>query len=86
VLLLGSTRKDPHLNEMPDPSPAASDAHPPPGSYELDPPHTFVVWSAKHEIVGTVRGRFDKIAGTLGVARDPAACTVDVSSTDREAS
>jgi polyisoprenoid-binding protein YceI len=51
---------------------------PAPGTYELDPPHTFIVWAAKHEVVGTVRGRFDKIAGTLVVAQDPAACTVDV--------
>jgi polyisoprenoid-binding protein YceI len=58
-------------------SPTASDALPAPGTYELDPPHTFVVWSAKHKIVGAVRGRFDKIVGTLVVAQDPAACTVD---------
>jgi polyisoprenoid-binding protein YceI len=56
----------------------ASDALPGPGTYELDPPHTFIVWAAKHEVVGTVRGRFDKTAGTLVVAQDPAACTVDV--------
>jgi polyisoprenoid-binding protein YceI len=56
----------------------ASDALPAPGTYELDPPHTFIVWAAKHEVVGTVRGRFDKIAGTLVVGQDPAACTVDV--------
>jgi polyisoprenoid-binding protein YceI len=56
----------------------ASDALPAPGTYALDPPHTFIVWAAKHEVVGTVRGRFDKIAGTLVVAQDPAACTVDV--------
>ena len=56
----------------------ASDALPATGTYEIDPPHTFVVWSAKHKIVGAVRGRFDKIAGTLVVAQDPAACTVDV--------
>src|SRR5580692_8247810 len=56
----------------------ASDALPAPGTYELDPPHTFIVWAAKHEVVGMVRGRFDKSAGTLVVAQDPAACTVDV--------
>jgi polyisoprenoid-binding protein YceI len=54
------------------------DALPAPGTYEFDPPHTFVVWSAVHKVVGAVRGRFDKIAGTLVVAQDPAACTVDV--------
>src|SRR5580692_10071827 len=57
---------------------SASDALPAPGTYALDPPHTFIVWAAKHEVVGTVRGRFDKIAGTLVVAQDPAASTVDV--------
>jgi polyisoprenoid-binding protein YceI len=51
---------------------------PVPGTYELDPPHTFIVWSAQHKVVGAVRGRFDKIAGTVVVAQDPAACTVDV--------
>jgi polyisoprenoid-binding protein YceI len=60
------------------PAEAVSDALPPPGTYELDPPHTFIVWAAKHEVVGTVRGRFDKTAGTLVVAQDPAASTVDV--------
>jgi polyisoprenoid-binding protein YceI len=39
----------------------ASDALPAPGTYELDPPHTFIVWAAKHEVVGTVRGRFDRL-------------------------
>ena len=56
----------------------ASDALPAPGIYELDPPHTFIVWSAQHHIVGAVRGRFDKIAGTLVVSQDTAACSVDV--------
>jgi polyisoprenoid-binding protein YceI len=56
----------------------ASDALPASGTYQLDPPHTFIVWAAKHEVVGTVRGRFDKIAGTVVVAEDLGACTVDV--------
>jgi polyisoprenoid-binding protein YceI len=56
----------------------ASDALPAPGTYELDPPHTFIVWAAKHEVVGIIRGRFDKIAGTLVVTQDPSTCTVDV--------
>jgi polyisoprenoid-binding protein YceI len=55
-----------------------ADALPAPGVYDLDPPHTFIVWSAQHEIVGAVRGRFDKITGTVVVAQDLAACTVDV--------
>jgi polyisoprenoid-binding protein YceI len=56
----------------------ALDALPAPGTYELDPPHTFIVWAAKHEVVGTIRGRFDKTAGTLVVTRDLSTCTVDV--------
>jgi polyisoprenoid-binding protein YceI len=55
-----------------------ADALPAPGVYELDPPHTFIVWSAQHLVVGAVRGRFDKIAGTVVIAQDAAACTVDV--------
>jgi polyisoprenoid-binding protein YceI len=52
---------------------------PPPGTYALDPPHTFVYFEARHKIVGLVRGRFDKAAGTVVVTNDPATCTVDVS-------
>src|SRR6478672_10165435 len=52
---------------------------PPPGTYTLDPPHTFVYFDARHKIVGLVRGRFDKASGTVVVANDPAACAVDVS-------
>jgi polyisoprenoid-binding protein YceI len=48
------------------------------GTYAIDPPHTFAYFSAQHEIVGLVRGRFDKITGTLVIAKDPSNCTVDV--------
>jgi len=48
------------------------------GTYELDPPHTFAYFNARHLIVGLVRGRFDKVAGTITVTQDPAACTLDV--------
>jgi polyisoprenoid-binding protein YceI len=53
-------------------------ALPAPGTYEIDPPHTFAYFDARHEVVGLVRGRFDKIAGTITVAKDPAACSLDV--------
>jgi hypothetical protein len=43
-------------------------ALPPPGAYEIDPPHTFAYFDARHDVVGLVRGRFDKIAGTITVA------------------
>jgi polyisoprenoid-binding protein YceI len=49
-----------------------------PGTYAIDPPHTFVYFAAQHMVVGMVRGRFDKMTGTITVARDPGACTVEV--------
>lgn len=54
-------------------------ALPLPGTYTLDPPHTFTTFAAQHLVVGMVRGRFDKIRGTVTAASDPAACGVDVS-------
>lgn len=51
---------------------------PPPGTYSIDPVHTFVYFSAWHHIVGVVRGRFEKTTGTITVAKDPAACALDV--------
>lgn len=51
---------------------------PPPGTYTLDPPHTFVYFDARHKVVGLVRGRFDKASGTVVVAKDPADCSVEV--------
>ena len=54
-------------------------ALPAPGTYTLDPPHTFVTFAAQHLVVGMVRGRFDRISGTITAAKDPADCAVDVS-------
>ena len=51
---------------------------PPPATYQIDPVHSFVYFSAWHHIVGTVRGRFDKVTGTITAAPNPAACAVDV--------
>ena len=51
---------------------------PAPGTYTLDAPHTFVYFTARHKVVGQVRGRFDRTAGTIVVDRDPVACSVDV--------
>jgi polyisoprenoid-binding protein YceI len=45
------------------------------GTYTLDPPHTFIYFAAQHKIIGKVRGRFDKMTGTIVVTKDPAACT-----------
>lgn len=39
---------------------------------------TKMSFRARHFVVGLVRGRFDKTAGTITVARDPAACSLDV--------
>ena len=48
------------------------------GTYQIDPVHSFVYFSAWHQIVGVVRGRFDKITGTVTASPDPAACAVDI--------
>jgi len=53
-------------------------ALPSPGSYKIDSDHSFAYFGARHHVVGLVRGRFDKVAGTIDVARDPAACSVDI--------
>src|SRR6202041_3096346 len=55
------------------------DAAPPAaGTYQIDPVHSFAYFSAWHHIVGVVRGRFDKVTGTIMASKDPAACAVDV--------
>jgi polyisoprenoid-binding protein YceI len=51
---------------------------PPPGTYALDPPHTFLFFAAKHQVVGMVRGRFDKASGTITVDSEPTLSAVDV--------
>jgi polyisoprenoid-binding protein YceI len=51
---------------------------PPAGIYKVDPDHTFAYFGARHHVVGLVRGRFDKVTGTLTVSPDPAACSVDI--------
>jgi polyisoprenoid-binding protein YceI len=52
---------------------------PSPGTYTLDPPHTFVYFNVRHKVVGLVRGRFDKASGTVVVTKAPADCSVEVS-------
>jgi polyisoprenoid-binding protein YceI len=42
---------------------ASGAAIPAAGMYELDPPHTFIQFSAQHLVVGRVDGRFDKAKG-----------------------
>ena len=52
---------------------------PPPGTYTIDPAHSFTYFGAWHHIVGLVRGRFDKVTGTISAANNPADCAVDIS-------
>jgi polyisoprenoid-binding protein YceI len=52
---------------------------PEPGTYNIDPIHSFAYFGAWHHIVGLVRGRFNKVTGTITAAREPADCTVDIS-------
>jgi polyisoprenoid-binding protein YceI len=52
---------------------------PPTGSYQVDTNHSFIYFGAWHHIVGLVRGRFDKVTGTITVAKEPADCTLDIS-------
>jgi polyisoprenoid-binding protein YceI len=62
----------------PSASAAAAQALPAPGTYWIDPNHSFAYFGASHHVVGLVRGRFDKVAGTITVSQDLAACSVDV--------
>jgi polyisoprenoid-binding protein YceI len=63
----------------PDPNrPAAKDL-PAPGTYIVDTDHSFAYFGARHHVVGLVRGRFDKVTGTINVAKDLTDCSVDIS-------
>lgn len=48
------------------------------GTYQLDPTHTSVGFVAKHLMVTKVRGRFTEVEGSVTVADDPLASSVDV--------
>jgi len=58
--------------------PSVASELPVPGSYQIDPVHSFVYFSAWHHIVGLVRGRFDHTTGSITAAQDPALCALDV--------
>ncbi len=60
-------------------SSSGMDSLPGPGTYDVDPIHSFAYFGAWHHIVGLVRGRFDKVTGTISAAKDPADCAVDIS-------
>jgi len=48
------------------------------GIYEIDADHSFAYFGARHHVIGLVRGRFDKIGGTITVSQDLAACDVNI--------
>ena len=52
---------------------------PAPGIYTIDAVHTFILFAAQHQVVGMVRGGFDKPSGSITIAADPVACEVNVS-------
>lgn len=51
---------------------------PAPGKYKVDSAHSFAYFGARHHVVGLVRGRFDKVNGTITAAKEPADCSVDI--------
>ncbi len=51
---------------------------PSPGVYAIDPVHTFVAFSAQHLVVGRVRGRFERVAGTVTVEEKLTASSLEV--------
>jgi polyisoprenoid-binding protein YceI len=51
---------------------------PAPGAFDIDPAHTRVGFVARHLMVSKVRGGFTKASGTLAVAEDPLASSVEV--------
>jgi len=57
---------------------AAGGDLPAPGTYQVDPVHSFAYFGARHHVVGLVRGRFDKMTGTLTATKDPASCSVNI--------
>jgi polyisoprenoid-binding protein YceI len=50
---------------------------PQPGTYVLEPGHTRVGFVARHLMVTKVRGRFADVAGSITIAKDPAASTAE---------
>lgn len=51
---------------------------PTPGTFEIDATHSHVGFSVRHMMVAKVRGRFDSVSGTITIADDPTASTVEV--------
>ncbi|HEY7223766.1 MAG TPA: YceI family protein [Micromonosporaceae bacterium] len=51
---------------------------PDPGTYVFDPAHTVVGAVARHLMVTKVRGHFKEVTGTVTIAEDPLASSVEV--------
>ncbi len=51
---------------------------PSPGVYAIDPVHTFVGFVAQHLVVGRVRGRFERVAGTVTIADELTESSLEV--------
>lgn len=66
-----------HTNQSVQIRPAAK-VLPTPGAYKVDPAHSFAYFGARHHVVGLVRGRFDKVTGTITESKDLAVCAVDI--------
>ena len=49
------------------------------GTWDLDPSHSGLEWSARHAMVTTVRGRFDVFSGTIEIPEDPTKVNAEVS-------
>lgn len=50
-----------------------------PGTYAIDPVHSTVTFSIRHMMVAKVRGTFDAIEGSIVLADEPTASTVEAS-------
>lgn len=48
------------------------------GTWQVEPAHSAANFSARHLGLSKVRGRFDKVEGTLEIADDPSGSSVDV--------
>jgi polyisoprenoid-binding protein YceI len=51
----------------------------PTGTWEIDPSHSTVGFSARHLMVAKVRGRFTSFHGTIGIGEEPSPSSVTVS-------
>ena len=49
------------------------------GTWDIDPSHSSLAWSARHAMVTTVRGRFGVFSGSIEIPEDPTQATVAVS-------